>query len=163
MNCSDFQNLMFEFAEESLPPETRAAAEAHLAQCAACREALHRERQFAQALSGHLQAAAEKVSLAAVSRARILDALEETAAPRRFIALWPMGIAAGLALLGAIVLNRRPAHPKPGISVQVSYIVPVPGFHQEGNQIIDTVSDETVTASATLPADAGKPGKYEER
>ncbi|MDB6122682.1 MAG: hypothetical protein JWQ71_1675 [Pedosphaera sp.] len=170
MNCSRFQKQLFEYVEGSLSLGMQAAADRHLAQCSTCRQAVRQEQQMAQFLSGRLQQATETLTLPPHVQLRIMSGLEhKSASPTTWesiIGLWrrfrlPVAISASLLLLGALLLfnyfsgarvheiKMVRSNDRSALSIEVSYRLPVCESRQEGNFVVDTLSFETVVASAT--------------
>ena len=169
MNCRRFQREMYEYLDGSLSPRAQAAAERHLAQCLACRQVLQAERRLGQALSGHFQRATESLQLPPEIGRRVVAALakertEPVSWPARLLGedrlmfwrrwVWPLAAtAAGLVILaGFLYFAQAPRQgtrrPQPrlaggGVSVQLSYVVPVYTFLQEGGFVIDALTCQT--------------------
>lgn len=169
MNCQEFQNELFEYVEGSLAAREQAAADEHLSQCSVCRQAVERERQAAQFLYEGFRQSVESLVLRTDVRRRILTALEGECAKNvyggGFIGFWnrfawPLGIAAALLLVAAIVgINHfsggRGVGPEAGsvVLIEDSYRVPIHKFRAEGNLVTDDISYETVVVSETLWAE----------
>ncbi len=172
MNCSRFQNQIFEYLDGSLSPRAQAAAERHLSGCAACRQALIEERQTARSLSVKLRRATDSLQLPPNFGHRVLAALaNEHRAPdeQQGIVLfwrrlaWPLAVAAsGLLLLAGLFLLVRPPglgvpHSQPHgaeneVSVHLSYVVPIYTFRREGGFVIDALTYQTNVIDERLPA-----------
>jgi anti-sigma factor RsiW len=166
MNCEEFQNELFEYAEGSLATGEQAAADEHLAQCSACRQAVDRERQTTQFLSEGFRRNVESLVLRPEIRRRILAEAEgksATQSPSGMIVglwqrfAWPLGIAAALVVVAAIAgINhfsgaRRVDHGAGSVVFsEDSYQVPIHKFRVEGNLVTDNISYETVVVSETL-------------
>jgi anti-sigma factor RsiW len=174
MNCRRFQNRLYEYVEGSLSSRTQAAADKHLAQCPACRRAVHQEQQVSLRLSDRFRQDTETLALRPEVRHRILTALDHKSAPptegesivglwRRLV--WPLAGAVILLLIVAFLLlnyfsgsrvpdaetARSNGHDnRSTVSIQVSYCVPTYKFRQEGNLVVDTLTCEPVVASGTL-------------
>jgi hypothetical protein len=143
-----------------------------LAECAVCRQALSAERQVAQSLSGTFRRATDPLQLPQEVRRRVLAALaDQRCAPaedqgavffwRRLA--WPLGLAASVLLLlaGIFIL---PQGPRPqtdslqphlaagGVLVQLSIVVPIYTFRQEGGFVIDALTYQTNVVNERLPA-----------
>jgi predicted anti-sigma-YlaC factor YlaD len=183
MNCRHFQNRLHEYLEGTLSAGAKATADKHLAQCSACREAVRQEQQLAQFLSERLRQGTETLALGPEVQRRILTALEHQSTPlidEKSIAgswgrlAWPLAVAASLLLIATFLLinyspgarvhetemaqsSARDIHS--AVSIQVSYRVPTYKFHQEGNLVVDTLSDETIVASGTLWPDHPEPAQ----
>ena len=80
MNCGHFQENLYEYLDDTLAPAEKAAAEAHLRTCGACRDLVQAESALAQALSSQLERAVESVSLDAAGRSRITNAVRRSTA-----------------------------------------------------------------------------------
>src|SRR5215469_12589372 len=158
MNCENFQARLDEYVEETLSAGERARAEAHLAGCFTCRQAVQQEQKVAQALSRQLRQNSEALTLRQDIRRNILAASQvKTASPaigESLAALWKYwlrraAVPASLLVIAAVLIYLygtrghqtisvpiTPAannHPETAVSVQMSYRVPTQQFHQEGN------------------------------
>ena len=172
MNCRRFEQQLDEYADGSLWPLSRAAADRHLAGCAACREKVRRHRQLGQYLSGTLQQATQSLRLRPEAERRLLQALPSwscaaTCQPsvawlwiRR---LWPWLAAASLLVAGALLLRPASHGPNPRLeagrspnrsldvaSIEVSYRVPIYTFHREGPLVTDALTYETMVVHGRL-------------
>jgi anti-sigma-K factor RskA len=175
MNCQRFQDRLYEYVEGVLSTDERAAAETHLAQCGACRQAVHRERQLAQFLSDRLQQGTESLALRPDVRRRILKTAErQLDAPSGRASLadlwkrlaWPLALAISLLVVALLIFNHLPGvrtneaaldrsngrDDHSVVSIEVSYRKPGRAFHQEGNLVVDTLTEETVVVTGTLSA-----------
>jgi len=163
MNCRRFQREIYEYLDGSLSAGAQAAADEHLSACAACRQAVTRERQIALSLSERFQAAAGSLQLPAPVGRRVLAALADQRRPpgdeqdkvifwRRWA--WAPAIAAlGLVLLVGILLSVRAPGPrvprsKPRVagdafSAHFSYVVPIYTFRRQGGFVIDALTYQT--------------------
>jgi anti-sigma factor RsiW len=174
MNCRHFQDQLFEYVEGSLSAKALAAAEQHLAGCAACREAVREEQALAQDLTRRFRQHAEALRLSPEIRRDILAVARREPAPAarmEFIRNWwtrfaaPLSVGAAALLLGAVLwLSHFPGWREPGVGtaqradrnlssavlVQLSSHVPTYEFRREGNVVIDTLSVETVAVSVML-------------
>jgi anti-sigma factor RsiW len=174
MNCEHFQKQLLEFVDGTLSGDARAAAEQHLANCDACRQAVHQEQRFAQVLSDSLRQETEVLKLRPEILQNLLVAARRKPAPptlaESIMGLWnrfPWQAAISMSVLLAvsclvIVHFSRPrtsttemarsdeASPYPVVSIQIASRVPTWKFHKEGNQVIDALSYETVIASGTI-------------
>ena len=72
MNCTSFQDLLFEYLDGELSPDKQALAAEHLVGCAECRRFLERENRVAKAF----QERTIGLKLSAGFERRILGALE---------------------------------------------------------------------------------------
>ncbi len=169
MNCRRFQHRLFEYLEGSLSPGTQAAAEKHLAECAACRRMAGEQRQVAQVLSSRFRRKTDSLQLPPVVGHRVLAALAEERPNgdrvRDGVIFWPrlawrLAAAAGLLLLAGVfflVQTRRSGapHPQPGIaaggiSIQLSYVVPTYTFRRENGFVIDSLTYQTNVVNERL-------------
>jgi anti-sigma factor RsiW len=173
MNCRRFEQRLDEYADETLWPASRAAADRHLAGCAACRERVRHHRQIGQYLSATLQQATQSLRLRPDVERRVLEALpgRSRAVARQPSVAWlwlrrlrPWLAAAGLLLAGALLIrpvshwpNRRletDRSPNPSLaasaSIEVSYQVPTYTFHREGRLVTDALTYETVVVHGRL-------------
>ena len=172
MNCHGFQHRLYEYLDGSLSPGAKAAAERHLSGCAACRQALRAERQVAQSLSGKFRRETDSLQLPPEVQRRVLGALadqrgnpgeEHRSVFAWFRLAWPASLA-GLVLLllaGILLFPRgRMAHTGPsqphfaggGVSIQLSYVVPIYTFRQEGGSVVDVLTYQTNVVNERLPA-----------
>ena len=166
MNCRRFQHRLFEYLEGTLSPGAQAAAEKHLAECAACRQMASRQRHVAQALSDQLRREIDSLELPPVVGRRVLAALAEQRPnvdqERDKAVFWPrlawrLAAAAGLLLLAGFfffVQARRSGAPNPqpgmaagGVSIQLSYVVPTYTFRREDGFVIDALTYQTNVVS----------------
>ena len=172
MNCRRFQHRLYEYLDGILSPGAQVSAETHLSECATCRQALQAERQIAQALSEKFRRTTDPLRLPPEVQPRVLAALaDQCRAPEEEYGsvffwgrlAWPLGLAASLLLLVAGVLlhlrtsrpQMRQAHlrPVPGeVLAQLSYVVPIYTFRQEGGFVIDTLTYQTNVVNERLPA-----------
>jgi anti-sigma factor RsiW len=177
MNCHGFQHEIYEYLDGTLSLRAQAAAAEHLSECAACRKRVGREQQFARSLSEGFRRATDSLELPPVVGRRVLAALADQRdaareAPgnvwfwRRLA--WPLAMAASLLLLlgGWFFLLRAPGpgkvQPGPdlargGISIQLSYVMPVYTFREEGGFVIDALSYHTTVVNERLPNEPGRP------
>jgi len=173
MNCERFQENLYEYLDESLPPAQLAAAKAHLIGCGFCRAALKREQQLAQSLSGGLERIAETATLETADQQRLAAAVQRKIAPapaRPHVPFWkyltsPYAVSA--LLIVAIFAARfflGGHHPKteiarapeiktsPAVQVNLSYCAPSYIFRREGNFVVDALTCDPRTANETLIA-----------
>jgi len=178
MNCRSFQNLLFEYVEETLSADKRAAAEQHLAGCDACRLAAQKEQQLTRILAVRLRQSSETLKLNPEIRRHVLAAARRNPTSIKVsesltcswgywlrLAAIPLCLLLVAALLLAIHFSHksRPemtvklpmppvaSHkPQPPISVQISYSHPACIFHTDGNVVVDSISYETVVADGTF-------------
>jgi hypothetical protein len=119
MNCRRFQNRLYEYVDGTLSARAQAAANKHLAQCSACRQALHQEQQVAQFLSDGLRQGTGTLCLRPEIARRILRAPDrirrtdnESIGWSWNRLAWPLAIAAYLLLLVTFwVINYYSALP----------------------------------------------------
>jgi predicted anti-sigma-YlaC factor YlaD len=172
MNCRRFQHRLYEYLDGTLSPGAQAAAERHLSGCAACRQALRAERQIAQSLSDKFRRTTDSLQLPPEVQRRVLATLaDQRRAPdegqgivfswRRLA--WPLAMATSVLLLlaGMFLFLRgprpHPGSPQPhlaggGVSIQLSYVVPIYTFRQEGGFVIDALTYQTNVVNERLPA-----------
>jgi anti-sigma factor RsiW len=178
MNCNRFHDLVFEYLDGSLSGPDRAAAEAHMAGCAACRQAASEQRRIASTLADGLRQRVEGLSLSPEAQRRIRAAL---ARPSRTVprespfkvwleqALWPVAVAASLLVAASLMtgLPFRPATHPGGmegtallpvmVSVRISSCDETYVFRWEGNRVLDTITcaprlvQETIWPSRSQP------------
>jgi len=169
MNCRRFENGLDEYVDGALSPRKRAAADRHLADCAACREALRRYRQIGQVLSHSFRQATQSLRLRPEVQQRVLRELADraaAAADRRRVGwcfarpVWPWAAATGLvvvALMATVLLLRqpggspsRPPDLGPVASIHVSHQVPIYHFQREGSTVRDSLTYQTVVVNGSL-------------
>ena len=173
MNCRRFQHRLYEYLDGTLSPGAQAAAESHLSGCAACRQALRAERQVAQSLSDKFRRTTDSLQLPPVVQHRVLATLaDQRRAPAEEQGsvfswgrlAWPLGLAASLLLLVAGVFlyvrasrtQTGPAQPRLArgeVLVQLSYVVPIYTFRQEGGFVVDALTYQTNVVNERLPAE----------
>jgi hypothetical protein len=169
MKCRRFEDLLFEYLDDSIAPALRAQAEAHLAACAACRQALRQQENLARLLLDGLQRETSSLGLSSAAMGRMLAALQAPPAssarrPDRPIRWprfgWPLGLASGaLILLCCLQLHSPPPIPAPRplpqpeaseqattVSIQDSFPISTYSFQQKGNLIRDSFTDESCVA-----------------
>ena len=176
MNCRRFQNDLYEYLEGTLSPRARAAAEKHLADCAACRQRLGEEQRVARSLADGFRRAVEPLQLPASVGRRVLAAMADEGRAARGVQgnvlfwrrlAWPLALAASVLLLlgGWVFLLRAPgpggARPEPrlaksDVSVQLSYVVPVYTFRQEGGFVIDALTYQTNIVNQRLQTELAR-------
>jgi anti-sigma factor RsiW len=180
MNCAEFQNQLHEHVEGTLAASARAAAQAHLAGCEACRRVVRAEQQFAEHLKDSIRRETASLTLRPeVWQAILLAARRKPVAPtlgesivglwKRFA--WQAAISACMVLgVGGLLIihfahpatnkletarsNERSPHAVvseyPSVSIQIASRLPAWKFRQDGDLVMDTLSYETVIASGTL-------------
>jgi anti-sigma factor RsiW len=176
MNCRRFQHRIYEYLDGALSRGAQAAAEKHLSECAACRQALCAERQIGQSLSDTFRQTTDSLQLPQEVQRWVLAALADqrrTPAEERASVFswgrlaWPLGLAASVLLLlaGVFFFARTPrpqmAHPQPhlaggGVSIQLSYVMPIYTFRQEGGFVIDALTYQTNVVNERLPAELAR-------
>ena len=151
MNCRRFQHRLYEYLDGTLSPGAQAAAERHLTDCAACRQALGAEQQIAQSLAGQFRRTTDSLQLPPEVQRRVLAALadqrdargEEQSTVFTWGRLaWPLELAASVLLLAGLFFFARGPRPptapaqrqlaEGGVSIQLSYVVPIYTFRREG-------------------------------
>jgi anti-sigma factor RsiW len=103
MNCRMFEPLIALYVEGDLPERDTARVDAHLAQCADCREILE-DLRASQAAVKQLGSEAVDAALLSTVRTGVLSRIGEPGPWWR----WTAGLAMTLALIAAFVM----AHPK---------------------------------------------------
>jgi hypothetical protein len=173
MNCSQFQDSVFEYVEESLPCMTRAAADAHLLSCAACRRLLDQQRQFARCFSDRCERDTEGLALRSEVRRRTEAAIPGPSGARvhgspvadRWRRLfWPATIGAAIVLGACLITgfpfrSRMPAMLKApslegnsdaAVLIRLSDCVPTYTFRREGDLVIDSLTCNPRVVEQTL-------------
>ncbi len=170
MNCRRFQQDMDEYLDGTLSPRAQAAAQEHLAGCAACRQTLDQEQHAARALAEQFRQATDALHLSPRVGQRVLAALahERGAAAEAAVAVawwrrwvWPLtATAAPLLLLAECYFFVQPPAPERGVaqrrlaaggvSVQLSYVVPSYTFRHEGGFVIDALTYQTNVVNQRL-------------
>jgi len=150
MNCQDFQNQLYEYVEGSLSADAQAEGDKHLAECHTCQQAVSQEQQRARFLFNRLQQDTKTLVLGPEIRRRILSAPQRQPGILWNRFAWPMGVAASLLLIVAILPVKHSPGAPPVVSIEVSYRVPTCKFRQQGNLVLDSSSFETVVVSDTL-------------
>lgn len=175
MNCEHFQEILLDYADDTLSPPEKAAARAHLGECSACRERVQDEWLVGQVLSGRLREAVETVTLDTRTQRSIADAvrkqIQNTPESKKIFSLmfWIRfaipAAAACLVVVYALWLGRgyiRPEDPSatstsPGreaveIPIHVSYSTPRYIFHREGTMVVDALTTDVPVADGALLA-----------
>jgi anti-sigma factor RsiW len=176
MNCRRFQHRLFEYLDGTLSPGAKGAAEKHLSGCATCRQALRAEREIAQSLSGRFRRATDSLHLPPEVQRRVHAALADQRSAQteeQSIAFswgrwaWPLALAASVSLLlaGFLYFARAPwTHTGParphlaggGALIQLTYVVPIYTFRQEGGFVIDSLTYQTNVINQRLPAELAR-------
>jgi predicted anti-sigma-YlaC factor YlaD len=112
MNCHDFNDRLYEYLDEALSHEDRAAAREHLRQCVDCRRALLREKAVAESIRHSFDRATTGLTVRPETHRKVLEALESTSAPssawlpawQRWISIACRPVGAAAALLAGLVL-----------------------------------------------------------
>ncbi len=103
MNCEMFNGLLYEYLDETLDCELKAAAREHLGQCDACRRAFLREQALAKSMSQTLDRATAGLSVRPGMRQSVLRALELKPAPSNpWSRAWQSFISIRLRPAGAV-------------------------------------------------------------
>ena len=172
MNCRRFQHRLYEYLDGTLSPGAQAAAEKHLSGCPACRQALGAERQVGKSLSGTFRRTTDPLRLPPEVQHRVLAALADQRRARgaeQGIVLfwrkfaWPVAVGAPVLILLAGLLiyprgpmahtgSRQPHLAGAEVSIQLSYVVPIYTFRQEGGFVVDAVTYQTNVINERLPA-----------
>ena len=81
MNCQDFSDMLYEYLDDALSDDVRAAAREHLGRCGDCRRALLREKTVAKSIRNSFDRATWGLSIRPGMHRRVLAALESKPAP----------------------------------------------------------------------------------
>jgi anti-sigma factor RsiW len=164
MSCADFKNLLFEYLDGTLPPDSKKACEQHLAQCEPCREEWARHRTLAEEISERFERQTEGLALASAARARILEECERGSIVEEFTGFWRRsswrwGIA-GLCVLALTLIGIRAVKEDSVASkdtvipttifVRIPQTIPTYTFHKEGRYVIDSMTYRTNLVQETL-------------
>jgi anti-sigma factor RsiW len=172
MNCERFQANLFEYLDNALPPDEKAAAQSHLRTCHACRQHVKNEQLVMQTLSGRLSEAVETATLDVNAQRRMADAVlrqiqnaPESKTPFSLPSWIRLAIsAAALLLISAVWLGRgfigqrhlqigsSPGSAESEVRVYLSYSEPHYSFRQEGAMVIDALTSDTRVADGALLA-----------
>ncbi len=131
MNCNYWEEQVALHAENDLPLTDRAAAERHLAECAACRQFLEELKQSLAALRA---AHAEPLDASAFTavRARVLDRIDRARRRPPSWLGWIGALAAAATVLITLLLPRPVpppnlvAPPQPVLAPPAPVIAPAP-------------------------------------
>ena len=172
MNCRRFQHRLYEYLDGTLSPGTQAAAERHLAGCVGCRQALGAERQIGQSLSEKFRRSTVSLQLPPEVQRRVLAEVAEQRGARskeQGNVFWWRRLAWSLAvgttpLILLVWLFSFLWEPSPqtgplqthlaggGVSIQLSYVVPIYTFRHEGGFVVDALTYQTNVVNERLPA-----------
>jgi anti-sigma factor RsiW len=175
MNCTRFQQSLFEYLDGSLSPSDREAALLHLHECADCRAAVRSHHQFAETISAQLRERVATVALDATAQRRIAAALRSNIAPRP-IPFWIRyvmpAVAASVAMIAFISASpsilsplfglrapstlqiaRTASHPAPlTLYINVSYSLHNYTFERNGDGVVDSLTSDTGVTEESLLA-----------
>jgi anti-sigma factor RsiW len=166
MKCRRFKDLLFDYLDDSIAPALRARAEAHLAACEACRQALRQQENLARLLLDGLHRETSSLGLDSAAMGRLLAAVQAAPAssarrPDRQIRWqgfgWPLGLASAALILLCCLhllspLPTRAPRPLPQpqasdqtttVSIHDSFRISTYSFQQQGNMIRDSFTDES--------------------
>jgi hypothetical protein len=172
MNCHGFQHRLYEYLDGTLSRRAQAAAERHLSRCAACRQALQAERQIAESLSEKFRRTTGSLQLPPEVQGRVLAALaEQPPVPEEeqggvFVwrrLAWPLAVGTTSLILLLWVFSYlweprlQTASLQPRLAggevlIQLSYVVPIYTFSQEGGFVTDALTYQTNVINERLPA-----------
>jgi anti-sigma factor RsiW len=168
MNCHRLRENLHDYFDNALSHSEMAAAQKHLAGCAACRAAVEQEQQLAQSLSRQFEQTAATISLDASARRRMALAIRQELvgpAPRPSFTFWTrfaLPFAAAAVLVATIFIRHHPAalpdlpagnaRANQDVIVHATYSVPVYTFHEEGNLVVDALTSDTRVVDSTLLA-----------
>jgi anti-sigma factor RsiW len=175
MNCTRFQDLLFEYLDGELSQAEQACAVEHLAGCAECRSLLEREKAAGARVSKAFQERTAELRLSAGFERRILGALEAArpaaagtferllAFARRFG--WSSAAGAAAVVVAAVLLIRghatrdavgqaitqpRPEKVPASVPVQAAFVSSVYTFRLEGDQVVDLLEYQTNVVDGTV-------------
>jgi hypothetical protein len=172
MNCQSFQDQLFEYLDDTLAPAAQADADAHLAECAACRGAMRRQRDVAQTLTDRFSRRTESLALGPEVQSRMIATLRDASlqhsgerlSPEWWrLLLWPFAAAASL-LVAASLMTGFPFQPRvhglriavtpgrdlAGVSILMSDCEPTYIFRREKNRVLDTLTCKPRVLEQTL-------------
>ena len=171
MNCEAFRESIYDYLDETLSLSEQKGFEAHLADCAGCRDALQRESQLSNRLKNDFERAVSATTLDHVDRRRIVAAAERELTERSdrpknsFWTHIVSPIAAAVATLAASIwvgsqpMRFPPLAPQSSVDTdyrnrEVRFRVSLSSggyiFRKEGDQVIDALTSDTVFADGTL-------------
>ena len=171
MNCEEFRESIYDYLDETLSPSVQKDFEAHLADCAGCRQLLQYESQLSNRLKNDFERAISATTLDHVDRRRIVAAAERELTERSHrskTSLWThivSPIAAAVATLAASIwIGSQPMRFSPlapqslvdtdnrnrEVRFRVSFSSGGYLFRKEGNQVIDALTSDTVFADGAL-------------
>lgn len=165
MNCKDFQELLFEHLDGTLPPEEQGDLRQHLSLCEECREQWTKQRLLGEHLTARFAQETDELMLSRAARARILQACERPTLWEHVAAVWRevswgWGLAAlvlcGIALFGsrglkpgAVPLARGPELPVM-VSLRLPQVMACYSFRKEGGLVVDTLVYRTNVVQESL-------------
>lgn len=176
MNCETFSDLLQEYLDETLEAQVQAAAQEHLRQCDACRQAFRRQQALAKSLRHCLDRATAGLSVRPGMRQDVLQALKSEpvtssnwwSAGRRFIPLRPAGAVAtllGLLLLSVgIQVYRRAANDGASPTIaQTGHYTCVINVPMQTQTHVFRRQDNTIEDAVISSAGVGYAGFFEDR
>jgi anti-sigma factor RsiW len=173
MNCKKAHENLYEYLDGALSTSETAALRQHLKECAACRQMVQHEMDFARLTSSGLDRAVDEVRLKPHARRRIAQVMAEknlARSARHYVPSFWMRLTWRFAAAGAVLvlimgaLYRFGSHPHSQpeaahvsmplaateILVNLSYIAPSYIFHWDGNTVVDCLVYEPRVAEACL-------------
>jgi anti-sigma factor RsiW len=174
MNCKNAQENLHEYQDGALSAPEMGSLRRHLEECAACRQMVQREMEFARLTSCGLERAVNEVRLEPHARRRIAQvAVQKNLArcarhdvPSFWVRLgWQFAAAGAVVLvLGIGALQRFGSHPhsqpdpahvsmpsgRTQILVNLNYFAPSYTFRWEGDTVVDCLVYEPRVAEASL-------------
>jgi predicted anti-sigma-YlaC factor YlaD len=173
MNCSEFNDQLQDYLDQTAVSDIPSAAREHLQQCAHCRRAFLREEALSKSIRHSLGRATAGISLRPDMHRDILKALSKSnRAPasnwmiawQRFIALPVRLLGAGVALLGLLLLflvveSHRKTTKQATLqafvpSGEYTCIIDVPihsqthVFRRQNNTVVDAIVSEVTLGHA---------------
>ncbi|HZV33066.1 MAG TPA: zf-HC2 domain-containing protein [Verrucomicrobiae bacterium] len=176
MNCEQFKDRLPEYLDETLSAAEQTAANDHVQNCVACRQALAREQALAKSFQLSFDRETQRLSLGAEARQNILKAWKQRelrsastwGSVRAFFTETPWkpawaGLGFGCILLfisASLLLQRKPVEraslqPAQRESAD-NYVVDVPIetevhlYRREGNSVVDAVVKGATIINATF-------------
>jgi hypothetical protein len=158
MQCSEFERLIFLYANDELGDAERDSVEQHVASCASCAAALAREREWLEALAAR-PVDEPSPALLAQCRSELDEAVDDLAhygwppaagwldffRPTRWLVLRPAISAVALVLLGIIVGNVVPSWFLNDSSETVAPVMSVSGLQNRDFRNLDVRGINWVT------------------